>query len=1046
MGKNTAQAHSSDPSNSKKNRNRSRSGLPTRKADRDHDSDSDNDVEKWEPDYDPNDEKVRLTGSDIPTSYQLYNEILQMDQSLPAQAADHDPLVNMFIDFTEEDVQADETVLARMKNRMPDIYRRAREVLTEYCIDVIFGKNHDTSTVNGRFVYRALSRFVELPTKLEQECALFTIVAGVVLRRELAKSPDELREQVTDPFQDNRNVWNLEDTDLTKEHTVPHPAVFAIFLWVAVDPHIFEFGTTPAYMLMGAPPVFNHEVLLRKWTTGEMPVNVQTLLNLKRPPTVPKDYLTNLSSLHGNFCPGDVRRCNPLKTFLKSWWASAPKYANLVFHVENYLFFENRRIQCLESCDKADALEMTRQAKDFCVTNPLLEPWVPSPDKRLDLYDEDDPLREKYERNARTERLREAMREKQNQESARPSATANPTDSTPLAATTKKALFATAPTFTKGIDGVVSFTSQEEMMEYMRHTMSKAAPAPTTTVTSVVSLQTNVKQLRGPDPGLSFGQKEYAQIRPFKEFLEKSGILMDTPEYFAARNERIDNQWAEIFDLTVFFDRDAGYWKTLTHVAFFRSLTKEFLHAEDSAKSQTYAERVEEWIEKELSAVAHKNHLWRGLWSQDLKEWQTAAQQYLGIRSVTQPDQADLEPHSKTQADLVKRLRKMLFTKAEYFKSRNEPQFHSFLLDIDDALDRKRCEGSSDGSSSSKEPVRLDKPTGVDSRHTSAPTVHDYLRIAMVTGKQIQDIIQQAAVYNNVLYRTVQGGGSNLPNPHRHKQLRKTDTGGSPGKGSKSDSGKGKPRPVEDNEEGEEKDDDEEEAPPKNKPPYCNGCGKRHPEGCFLGPDKANHPDWNSTDKKWSESTYGLLWAKKDKKNLPSNKSLKDPNWVNPDLKDKPKGGEKQSGNNKKRAFSKNKDKRDQDKDAKKSKKCKFTETVLDYYDDDSEVRSDHSYSSKNTWRPTYLCTTIVPKSRRQHDYLLTCSVSVPNHTHIFDTELTCLIDTGALDRNYVSRDVAELLAQAGGHMKQCDVDKICSCNKSVCMPCLGIVSFEFTL
>ena len=51
-----------------------------------------------------------------------------------------------------------------------------------------------------------------------------------------------------------------------------------------------------------------------------------------------------------------------------------------------------------------------------------------------------------------------------------------------------------------------------------------------------------------------------------------------------------------------------------------------------------------------------------------------------------------LEPGSDTQVALVKRLRRMLYTKAEHFKTKDQPQFFNYLLDIDEAFNVKRCE------------------------------------------------------------------------------------------------------------------------------------------------------------------------------------------------------------------------------------------------------------------------------------------------------------------------------------------------------------------
>ena len=93
----------------------------------------------------------------------------------------------------------------------------------------------------------------------------------------------------------------------------------------------------------------------------------------------------------------------------------------------------------------------------------------------------------------------------------------------------------------------------------------------------------------------------------------------------------------------------------------------------------------------------------------------------------------------------------------------------------------------------------------------------------------------------------------------------------------------------------------------------------------------------------------------------------------------------------------------------------------------------------KANWLPTYLCSTISPKTVK-HDYLLTCNVSSSN-SEINGVE--CLVDTGAVDRNYVSRELGEKIKGMGAQEHPCDIPAICGCNNSMCIPCQGIVDFD---
>jgi len=63
----------------------------------------------------------------------------------------------------------------------------------------------------------------------------------------------------------------------------------------------------------------------------------------------------------------------------------------------------------------------------------------------------------------------------------------------------------------------------------------------------------------------------------------------------------------------------------------------------------------------------------------------------------------------------------------------------------------------------------------------------------------------------------------------------------------------------------------------------CNGCGRKHPnhEQCIL----RDHPDFNKSNKSWVESEKGKLWAAKDAKVevLPWFQTLAGTKWEAPD-------------------------------------------------------------------------------------------------------------------------------------------------------------------
>jgi hypothetical protein len=218
------------------------------------------------------------------------------------------------------------------------------------------------------------------------------------------------------------------------------------------------------------------------------------------------------------------------------------------------------------------------------------------------------------------------------------------------------------------------------------------------------------------------------------------------------------------------------------------------------------------------------------------------------------------------------------------------------------------------------------------------------------------------------------------------------DPKGGPSKGS----GKGSPRPGSQSNKSDTETTKKADVDKSNDAPYCRGCGRKHPAECELGPKGVNHPDWNDTKKSWSQSKIGLRWKEHKKYSLPWNKSLNDPSWTNPKpLKSAKRDADKPDDN------------------PTKKRKCK-SHTIM---------TTQHI--------------------KNEHSYLLTCSLST-TFSEIPD-EFECLLDTGALDTNYVSRAVGDLIIKKGGTRKPCSVEKICSCSSKVCVPCLGVVHFDLT-
>jgi len=557
-----------------------------------------------------------------------------------------------------------------------------------------------------------------------------------------------------------------------------------------------------------------------------------------------------------------------------------------------------------------------------------------------------------------------------------------------------------------------------------------------------IVLQTQVRHLRGPDIGDAWGQKEYKQIPPFKEFLERAGVSLDTDEYFALRSEYIDNNWVEVILKPLFFDEDSN-WYDSSHAEFFRRLYDAHVRNDRSISAQTYIDRVVHWIDNDFSKRTKTPELWTADWNRSQPEWLAVAQEYAQIKTTAAPSTNDLAERGATQLNLVAQIRKMLFDKATAYKRSGFPQMHNFLCTSDNVITDKEL-------AHSRASTTYQPSLGYDSPHIPAPTVELYLRFLMKTVKDIYERITLAAQqysFNEEDFKNktskMRGSGSfKGSNNAPPAGSQKNPLNQSPGKKIKGNRLKRNyststttDKPDADKSEQEEGQVEADEQ--QEEKPLCKGCGKPHGGSCDLGPDGANHPDWNKTNKPWADSEMGKKWAEQQRATLPRNRSIKDPSWRNPTISTTGTSAPAGDKNKKQqKAWSKSKEmkgkvKTSANSDAKKQKtKSK------------SNTEPAQLLAVKAAWNPSYFCTTVAPKTQR-YEFLLTCRIS--SLVTPVTLESTCLIDTGAIDRNYVSRTIANLLVAAGGRLKPCEVDQVCSCNSSVCMSCLGVVSFNMT-
>jgi len=203
----------------------------------------------------------------------------------------------------------------------------------------------------------------------------------------------------------------------------------------------------------------------------------------------------------------------------------------------------------------------------------------------------------------------------------------------------------------------------------------------------------------------------------------------------------------------------------------------------------------------------------------------------------------------------------------------------------------------------------------------------------------------------------------------------------------------------------------------------CTGCGKEHGGGHSECRSK-DHPDFNKdTSIPWLQSAAGKAWTAQDPAitSIQFKQSILQPTWTSAK---RPADSSSSSHAHKSNPQKKN-------KKGTSSEICPL-----------SHITSDMLRTWKRAnWRPQYLCSTTSPKVSK-HDYLLTCNVSYLNR-HLSGIE--CLIDTGAVDRNYVSRELGDQLLRMGAHKEPCDIPSICGCNNSMCIPCQGIIDFDMS-
>ena len=336
-------------------------------------------------------------------------------------------------------------------------------------------------------------------------------------------------------------------------------------------------------------------------------------------------------------------------------------------------------------------------------------------------------------------------------------------------------------------------------------------------------------------------------------------------------------------------------------------------------------------------------------------------------------------------------------------------------------------------------------------------TMKDYLQIMLVVAMQLELRIMRSALALGMQFPQSQSSneqkGTTSPRSPRSDSGGRGNKGGrGDGRGGSRDSNSGRGGRRSGRESSSNKPKSSEKPTTGDKKVLCYVCGKPHPGDCML----RDHPDANLDPSiPWTESKYGKIYGQRipPVTKLPNTGSIAKPGWTNPSPppNDAPENrkasGDKSTGSKRKKEHDSRrskKSKKDSSSSSSNSRPSSPSSSVMERRNRTRKSKDDSDYETENedckSQYPTpILCTT----THTKHDYLLTCFLSTPSLK--IQRTINCLVDTGALDDNYVSEEIGDELKKSGALATQCERQKVCSCSSNVCFDCLGVVHFSAT-
>ena len=585
-------------------------------------------------------------------------------------------------------------------------------------------------------------------------------------------------------------------------------------------------------------------------------------------------------------------------------------------------------------------------------------------------------------------------------------------------------------------------------------------------------------RLKAPESGKLWADIDVWQILlKFKENIATMGKTDD----LAYRLSHMDEAWINHLNHSLYelqFRQPPVEWAELNDKEFFHECDKVFGKMRLASSSIHYAsntlftEKFNEWLATEYS---EGKQLWTGNYEVDkekcattLSTYSLLATQYPLSASEKEPDTELIRLTDMRRA--IHRAACKAFNASSGGVAKQAPL--NFMLQLDRTVN-PGIHVRDINTLMCRSPTSL-----IDSVHTHTSyvtskdsnlalpkgvTVELYLQVALVVMLQLQQQILRPAL----------SLGLKIPKKP-NQEARPRGNGDGKGSGNRSPRDEGNPRNRGDRQnkaDSKQKGGQSERNPkrdsrtrdsnpkkdkkreePKEKPNRCFSCGNYHNGDCSL----KDHPDANKDPNiEWADSEYGKKWKEQGEKKLPWNRSLANTSWkpatgkskwasstetrvdIAPSAKRR-KHEDKSSG----RAAEKDDDEKstgsnrsNQSTRSNRSKSSARSERTRSRRQKNSDEETDEDGCNN-----PYPLLNSITDEHIQQTFLITCTLySTP--TRILDRNVACLIDTGAIDRSYVSIPIGNELRKMGATADPCDIEQICSCSSTVCFECKGIVT-----